>query len=424
MSHENRLETGAPPRRRDDTLTKDGPARKRLAVALVALALGLAASSAHAAVPFKTDAGWEVSFDGFVNAFGANEMGSSVPAGVVPDPLMTSDDLNSFRVRTGLLPGLFAFNVTAPRTEGLDLKARVGLYPQINNDNTRNAFGSQIDLREIYFTVDGRFGQVLVGRALNLYQGKNILTDMSLFGVGAQGPASAGGTTLGRIGYGYLYTQFGAQLRYTTPELAGLKLAVGVVDPSKIAGGVVVATQTGAPGFEAELSFARTFGAASVQGWVSALQQKATVPGGDEKTAQGWAAGAGVGVGGVDLLASGFGGKALGTFLMLDTDSLDADGAERRSLGFLAQAAYTLGKTKLGLSYGQTTMDETASEAAVRAAGGPSALEARRSWTGGVYHDVNGHLKVVAEYTRAMSDWVAGQRQAVDVIALGGFFMW
>ena len=206
---------------------------KRAAAAVIPLTLALVATSAHAAVEFKTDEGWTVSFDGFVNAFGANEMGSSAPANAVPDPLMTTDDLNSFRVRTGLLPGLFAFNVTAPRIEGLDVKARVGLYPQINNNNTRNAFGSQIDLREIFFTVDGRFGQVLVGRALNLYQGKNILTDMSLFGVGAQGPASAGGTTLGRIGYGYLYTQFGAQLRYTTPELSGLKLAVGVVDPSR-----------------------------------------------------------------------------------------------------------------------------------------------------------------------------------------------
>ena len=397
---------------------------KRAAAAVIPLTLALVATSAHAAVEFKTDDGWTVSFDGFVNAFGANEMGSSAPANAVPDPLMTSDDLNSFRVRTGLLPGLFAFNVTAPRIEGLDVKARVGLYPQINNNNTRNAFGSQIDLREIFFTVDGRFGQVLVGRALNLYQGKNILTDMSLFGVGAQGPASAGGTTLGRIGYGYLYTQFGAQLRYTTPELSGLKLAVGVVDPSKIAGGGVAATQTDTPGFEAELSFARKLGATSVQAWLSGLQQKATIPTGDEKTAQGWAAGAGASFNGVELLASGFGGKALGTFLMLDTDSLDATGAGRRSIGFLAQAAYSIGKTKLGLSYGQTSAEETAAAAATRAAGEPSALEARRSWTGGIYHDVNAHLKVVAEYTHATTDWFAGQSQAVDVIALGGFFMW
>jgi hypothetical protein len=390
----------------------------------VAIVIALAATTAGAAITLEASDGWQVSFDGFVNAFGANEMGSSVPTGVAPDPLMTSEDLNSFRVRTGLLPGLFAFNVAAPRTEGLDVKARIGLYPQINNDNTRNAFGSQIDLREIYFTVDGRFGQVLVGRALNLYQGKNILTDMSLFGVGAQGPASAGGTTLGRIGYGYLYTQFGAQLRYTTPDLAGLKLAVGVVDPSKIAGGGVAATRTDSPGVEAELAYARKIGPASVQGWVSALRQEAGVPAGEVKTAQGWAAGAGVGLGGVELLASGFGGKALGTFLMLDTDSLDAAGAERRSLGFLAQAGYTLGKTKAGVSYGQTTTDETASEAAARLAGGPAALEARRSWTGGLYHDVNKHLRVVAEYTRATSEWVTGQRQSVDVFALGGFFMW
>jgi hypothetical protein len=388
-------------------------------------ACALVPLDSHAAVSFKADNGWGLSFDGFVNVFAVEELGSQVPANVVADPLLSSADTDSFRLRTGLLPGLLAFNVNAPRTEGLDMQARVGLYLQAQNGNTRNAFGSQIDLREIYFTAGGRYGEVLIGRALNLYQGRNILTDMTLFGVGAQGAASAGGTTLGRIGYGYLYAQFGAQFRYTTPALRGFKLAVAVVDPSRISGADVSATETRSPGLEAEVSYQAKLGVTDVQAWVSGLQQQARVPGGEEKSAWGWAAGAGVSVAGVDLLASGFGGQALGSLLLLDTDSLDATGQERRSVGFLGQAAYTLfGTTKLGVSYGQNTMDETAAEEAIRTAGGVSALETRRSWTGGVYHDLNKHLKVVGEYTRASSDWFGGQSQAVHAIAVGGFFFW
>jgi hypothetical protein len=395
----------------------------------VSLVLSLAASSADAAVGFKAENGWEVSFDGFVNAFGVDEIGSKAPANVTADPLMPVDD-NAFRVRTGLLPGLLGFGVTAPKTGDLEVKARVGLYPQINNAGTRNAFGSQLDLRELFLTVDGRFGQVLAGRGLNLFQGKNILTDMTLFGVGVQGAAASGGTTLGRIGYGYLYAQFGAQLRYTTPSLSGVKLALAVVDPSRIAGAGVVASETGGPGVESELSYETKFGDVGLQAWVSGLYQRATVPvgaavaAGEEKTAAGGAGGVGVKVAGLDLLASGFLGKGLGSFLLLDTDSLDATGRERRSRGFLAQAAYTLGSTKVGLSYGQNDMDETPSEASARRGGAPSALGSRKSVTGGVYHDLRKDLKVVAEYTHVTAGWFGGKSQAADVVALGGFFLW
>ncbi len=405
-----------------------------LALPIAALVSMLAAGTAEAAVSFKGSDGWEVSFDGFVNAFGANEMGSAVPAGVTPDPLMSAEKQNSFRVRTGLLPGLFAFNVVAPKVDGLDIKARIGLYPQINNGNTRNAFGSQIDLREIFFTVDGSFGQILGGRALNLYQGKNILTDMTLFGVGVQGAVSSGGTTLGRIGYGYLYAQFGAQLRYTTPSLSGVKLAASVVDPSQICaaafcGSGPAATITKAPGFEGEVSYAGKLGGTNVQGWVSGLYQDAWIPAAGstaeaKKTASGGAAGVSVGVSGFDVLASGFLGKGLGSFLLLDIDALDAAGKERQSTGVLAQAAYTFGSTKLGLSYGQNSMRETDAEEAARQGGGDSALRVRSSWTGGVYHDLNKNLKVVAEFTHASSEWHGGQTQAVDVAAVGGFFLW
>jgi hypothetical protein len=407
---------------------------RSLLAALLVVCLALAASPARAEVALKSDSGWTLSFDGFVNGFAVYEAGSDTPAGVSPDVVFMSSE-DSFRIRTGLLPGLFGFGVAAPKFDGLDVKARIGLYPQINNGNTRTAFGSQTDLRELFFTVDGSFGQVLVGRALNLYQGKNILTDMTLFGVGAQGPVGGGGTTVGRIGYGYLYAQFGAQIRYTTPSIGGFKLAVALVDPSRIcasdAPGVpgfcsAAFTVTKTPGVEAEASYSGKSGAVAFQAWASGLWQEASTPqpASEKATATGGALGASVTVAGLDVLASGFIGKGLGSFFLLDFDSLDPNGKERDSSGFLGQATYTFGATKLGLSYGQNAIKETDLDEAARRAGGDAGVDTRSSITAGVYHDIGKNVKAVAEYTNAKTKWHGGADQSVNVVALGGFFLW
>ena len=406
--------------------------------AIAALSLAVA-GSAQAAVGFKADSGWEASFDGFVNAFAVNQFASDLPtqANLAPDALSASTKDNTFRLRTGLLPGLFGFNAASPDFNGVKVKARIGLYPQIQTNQSRvlstapasPAFGSQIDMREAFFTVDGGFGQFLAGRALNLFQGKNILTDMTLFGVGVQGNAIGnGGTTAGRIGYGYVYTSFGAQFRYTTPDLSGFKLAVQVGDPNTIDGllaGGPVYTDTRLPEVEAELSYTAKSGSTSFQLWVNGMAQKNWLPGTETSvTAAGGAAGVGAGFGGLDLLASGFYGQALGSFFMLQLDALDAVGKERTTQGFLGQAAYTAGATKIGVSYGQNMLKETSDDAAKRASGTTLGIDTRRSATVGLYHDVNAALKLVAEYTWVQTKWFGGADHTSNLVAVGGFVFW
>jgi hypothetical protein len=394
-------------------------------VLLASACLALTATTARAAVGFKTENGWGFSSDGFINVFAVDQVSDTPPAGVAADPLSPATKENTFRIRTGLLPGLIAFNLEAPEMDGLKLRSRVGFYPQIQNQagNRVLPFGGQIDLREAFFTVDGSFGQILAGRALNLYQGKNILTDLTLFSVGVQGAAvGAGGTTAGRIGYGYVYTSFGAQFRYTTPDLSGLKLAVQVGDPNAIGGdlaaGGPVFAETRYPELESEISYSRKHGDLGVQAWLSGMWQKAYAATGDSATAVGGAGGIGMNAAGFDVLASGFYGKALGSFFMLSLDALDATGEERKGGGFLVQGAYTLGKTKLGLSYGQNVKKETAADV------GTSQVDTRRSITGAVYHDVNAALKLVAEYTWSQTKWFGGADQATNTMALGAFLFW
>lgn len=374
--------------------------------------------------------GWQLSTDGMVNLFGIYTSGDERPGLVngvdtqVNNGITLADGDDSFRLRSGFLPGILAFNVKAPTINGLDMGARIGFYPNPQNANTKNSFSTQIDLREIFFTVDGNFGQFLIGKTLSLYQGQNALTGMTLMGAGVN-IAAGGGTTLGNIGYGYIYPQFNAQVRYTTPDISGFKLAVGIYDPSVISGSGQTAQITKTPRWEAEASYAATLGKGKLKTWVSGLYQEAEFKAtGDEVEASGIAGGILAGYGGAEVVLSGFDGQGLGSTLMLDTDSLDPTGEERDSKGYLAQLTYTLGATKFGVAYGANEMDETTAEKATRTGGGNSELEEQNMLTFGIYHDINPHIKLVAEYSQAENEWFGGQNQEVDIVSVGTFFMW
>jgi len=449
------------------------------------IVLGLVAGTfmmvmpAQAKVAIGTANGWEFSTDGFINAFAVMEdADDSIDGGVAGTTQAGLDLMNpttnekSFRVRTGLLPGLIAFNVKAPTTNGIDLAARVGFYPQIqdpdgsrlNNqgtlaggdattdpggadNHTHNVdipapgdtnidFGSHIDLREAFMTADGAFGQILAGRALHLYQGKNILNDMTLFSAGVQG-GSSGNTTFGYIGFGYVYTQFGAQFRYTTPDMAGVKLAIGILDPSHMDGWATGGNNydiVESPGYEAEISYAGSVGGGvNLQAWVNGMSQSAerqdTATSTKEVTCSGIAAGVGVDVAGLHVLASGFSGSGNGSAIMMALDAVDNNDDERDATGLLGQVTYTiLGATKIGIQYGTTDIDETNADKLARTTGAAAdrvaQVDKRTAYTLGVYHDVTPNWKVMAEYTNAKVEWFDGADRESSTIALGTFFLW
>jgi hypothetical protein len=414
------------------------------------IVLGLVAGTffmvmpAQAKVAIGTANGWEFSTDGFINAFAVMEDADEVAEGgtaanhVALDFLQgatDTDDKNNkaFRIRTGLLPGLLAFNIKAPTTNGIDVAARVGLYPQIQdpdqarlNSSTDHAFGSVLDVREVFVTADGGFGQVLAGRALHLFQGKNILNDLTLFSVGVPG-GSAQTTTFGYIGFGYQYTNFGSQFRYTTPDFGGVKLAIGILDPATISGGQTFNIVEG-PGYEAEISYAgEVGGGVKLQAWVNGMSQDADRFDGTtttSATASGVAAGVGVDVAGFHALVSGASGSGIGSAFMMAADAVDADGEERDVTSMLLQASYTiLGATKIGIQYGSVDIDETAADLTARQ-GGTAWLDTRTATTLGVWHNITPSWQIIAEYTMAKAEWFDGADRESSVFALGTFFYW
>ena len=92
-----------------------------------------------------------------------------------------------------------------------------------------------LDVRQVYLTFGNKdMGTFLVGRQIGLFGEDVILNDMTLLGVGGPGGAATtapGNTTLGGIGLGYIYTDWLAQIDYTTPDFAGFTLTGGIFEP-------------------------------------------------------------------------------------------------------------------------------------------------------------------------------------------------
>jgi len=408
---------------------------------LLALGLLLAVSlttgrPAQAAFVVGGENGWQLSTDGIVDVFSyyhSTQPLPNNPAGFTRAPSLLDNSSTSaynqrFGVGVGLLPSVVAFNIKAPTTNGIDSTVRIGIYPSIQNQNdTRFNTGSNIDFREIFYTAKGAYGELLAGRALNLYQGKNILTDMTLLTSGVVGSRN-NTVNLGHIGYGYLYTGFGPQIRYTTPDFSGVKLALEIAEPYKITPDT---GKTNTPRIEAEVSYAKTYGGTSVQAWVSGLYQTAPRsdtaaerPGKDDQSIGG-AYGVSVGFSGLNLLGSGYGGRGLGMLSVQDGDALgtstsDPGGKTRLFWGYLLQATYKLTPSiMLGANYGQSRQEKNDNEG-----GTEIAMKNQEAAVATVTYNLNKFTQFVAEYIYAQNTWHDGAKQHSNAFALGTMFYW
>jgi hypothetical protein len=427
--------------------------RLATAVSIAAVGLGLSAT-ADAVVVVGGDNGWEVSFDGNINAFytitdsdaGFTSLGLE-PATVGGNPVL-APDIDQQRVQTGFLPAFFSFNVKSPTVNGLTATGRFSFAPQIQNGNVKNQVyavgglrsgpgiqGASMDVREVVVNVDGDFGTFSFGRTLSIFGRQAILKDQTLFGVGAP-VGSSGGTTAGRIGRGYTYPNFNARFSYKTPNINGLQIEVGLYDPSReqaAAGNILDETDT--PRFEGEISYTTTFDNGSFQIWMDGLWQdiESSLTGASsDVTVSAFGAGGDLKLGPWNVLGYYYTGDGLGRSLQfVGGTRCDVTGntcQEADNDGFMVQGSYTFnGKTKVAGSYGESTEDGYDADVA-------SGLAATRDadlsmWTVGVYHDVNSWLKLIAEYSNVENEFGSlgasgGFNTEADVFSLGTFLFW
>jgi len=412
---------------------------------LVAMAVVMAAP-AQAAFTVGGENGWSLSTDGIVNIFGAymtTEENPFTEAGLGGGfSLLNNDskDIQKFGVRVGLLPQIVALNIKAPTVAGIESNVRVAFYPQVQN-TSENRFETSpnIDNREFFYTATGKYGQLLAGRALNLFQGQNILNDMTLFTAGVVDMSEAhGGTSLGHIGYGYLYTNFGPQFRYTTPDMNGVKFALAVAEPYAIS---AASDKQNLPRIEAEVSYATKFNNGSVHAWMGGLWQSDTrdesaTRGGHHNTSLGIAPGVNVTIGPVGIMASGYYGQGLGMYSVQDGASLgagtgpvDLAGDERRQWGFLAQTTYQLTDSiRLAANYGRT--DQCSNKNNQEDGDYNGVPKTHEAAVGQVNWMLNKFTQFTLEYIWARDKWFAdsgnGKHANMEShqVALGTVFFW
>jgi hypothetical protein len=383
---------------------------KKVALLCMGLAFG-AVNAAEAQLTMQMSNGWAFTFSGNVNAFYIYQQGKTCPGGGACTT--SSKDLS---VGTGLLPAFAVFDAKG-KEENLDLGVHFGFAPQVEFGGHNasyfgtDAAGAQIDMRQVYLTAGGTWGSLLMGKELGVYQRGNIHTDMTLLGVGVGGGGR--GTALGRIGYGYLYTDFRPQLTYTSPAGRPASFSIGLFEGLR--SGPYTTIQL--PRVEAELNYNNKFGENNnfklfVNGAVQTAKD-GVGDGTESLTSTGGGAGITIDVSGFALTGSGFFAKGMGFLLQgdgivgganFDNGGVaavpDADGKlpGRNSFGYIGQATYSPPNSKwmIGGSFGENHLKRTDAEKTVD--GTDAEILKNRAIVGQITYKWSKSLRWVAEY--------------------------
>jgi hypothetical protein len=268
------------------------------------------------------------------------------------------------------------------------------MQPNVS-DNAAHGDAKTPLFRQSFLTFgDKSWGSIKLGKDLGIFAGDAILNDMTLLGVGAGASISGQSTTLGGIGFGYIYPSWKGQVAYTTPNFNGFQATVGITNPnqaSAAAGGA-----TGASlyqdrfGVEGKASY--TFAADNFSGklWASGATYDVTTTTTVAYTASVADLGINLNASNLGLTGYYYSGEGVGT------TSFGAQGAnagsKRDSDGGYIQATYVLPtKTKVGLAYGISKLDRATGDEA-------TLLKDHERVTLGLYHPLTKHLNLVAEY--------------------------
>jgi hypothetical protein len=415
----------------------------KLAVAGAVLALSASAANAGIVIPAGD---WTVDIGGNVNTYTTwyknngsatiNATGNAVASG--------HNTNNSFG--NGLLPNFLSVSGST-RQNDLDVSFTISLQPGSANSNAiglssiANTAGG-INARQSFITFgDKSWGSVKVGKDLGLFGADAILSDMTLLGVGAGAPG--GNTTLGRIGYGYIYADWKPQISYTTPNMNGFQATAGISQNFKVtsimdnggaaAQSAIAGTNANAsPAYEGKASY--SFAANDVTGkvWVSGIAQKAAqLSNGsvnDDSVAYAGDIGASINAAGFGLVGYYYAGNGIGTTGQ-GYDGYGYNGATnkvagRDSDGGYVQLTYVLPtKTKVGVSWGISNLDRTGAETITTGGttiGNVGNLQKENEmWTAGVYHPLTKHVNLVAEFNHTNSTNQANQENNANSGSLG-----
>ena len=412
---------------------------KRILGPVLAGGLLAAAALPAMAVDLTTpDGNWTFSVNGEVNVdYIYSSCQDPATAGRIDGlPLTcvgTASTNNVSNIGNGLLPASIAFGVKTTQN-GFDISAHFGFFPGIaTNDGgspnlqangaSNTALGTtSLDIRQVYLTFGNKsMGTFTLGRNIGLFGADAILSDMTLPGVGAPGTAAGpapSNTTLGGIGFGYIYTDWLAQIDYTTPDLSGFAVTVGAFDPLNSLGNPGTDQPKQAPGFHGKASYTMPFNDTtklyvSVAG-ITQKQNYVNTAGPQSYTGSGVDVFVKLNVSDLEAFGYYYHGNGLGTTAFF-LDSVAADGSTRTSYGYLAQVTYKFGPVKLGANYGVSKLDTA------NAADDPFLLSKNEKETVGAYWSLTKNLMLLAEYSHTETDSHAGAEWKANTFNIGAY---
>jgi predicted porin len=426
-------------------------ARIKYAIAIGTACLVFPLTQAVAAI--DVEAGdWKIDFSGNVNAFYVNADCDHGTNTAVTGGLACTGD-NATSVRSGLLPSAFVFTVST-RQDNIDISATIGLYPGINSSAAKGVNGAGlpsalqtpgIDARQEFLTFgDASWGSVKLGRDIGLFGKDAILDDMTLLGVGSSGGnAAPGNTSLGRIGIGYIYTDWLPQITYTTPNFMGFTGTAGLFTPLDDGN----YTAHNSPQWQAGIAY--SFGdpkADPIYGkaWLDGVTQEAGAPTacaavtapalpfcvsenialGVRNRVHGTGIDAGVKVDamGFEAVVYGYYGRGLGTTGLYVLATSDA-GQLRESDGGYVQLSYKIDRLKIGASYGISQLklasdEETLFYNPVTGGSTSDLVHQNESGVFGLYYNLTKSLTLVGEFSDTEAKaWNGSEAHEKDVIA-------
>lgn len=392
--------------------------KQKLTAVTGSMGLVLATGTAYAIGPIEVG-GWELNFSGNVNGFATTAKcdseggGEQVEAGLACGS--NGNNRTVTAIQTGLLPSWFGFGAETTQNN-MDIGVTIGYQPGIStnskvgkSNDLNSALGmNDSNFRQVFLTFgQSDWGKIKIGRDIGIMGSDALLSDMTLLGVGTISDLATGGgnTTLGRIGVGYVYADWKAQISWASPTWNGFSTTVGVFSPWGLSSIANAGTSATADAFDQKSNTPRLEGKVDYtwegdyagKVWFGGLYQSldsgtAAI---DDVDSWGIDAGVKVGVGGFELLAYGYTGDALGTTGYL-WDAVAANGKERESKGGYLQGTYKLPNwgTKLGASYGLSKLDTASGESS-----NTSLVDKNESYIGGIYHPLTEALTLTLEYT-------------------------
>ena len=371
------------------------------------LKLIAAAACAMATLPaaqaVELNAGdWTVTVGGNINAFYTHSS-CDKPAGTVTGTALGDASLacggksSSTVIGNGLLPSML--NVGAKtHQDGYDIGASIGMGVATAT-NSAIAQNSTVDVRHALVTFgNANMGTVKLGRDYGLFGLTPVLNDMTLLGVGAATQATQNGrVSLGHLGAGMVYPGTYGQIAYTSPNLSGVTLDLGLMNP-------VDASTTNPAADTPQYQARATYTGQGYKAWAGVKSQKFGGSNGFTMSATELGASATAGLFG--LVGTVQSGKGMGVLA-------DGDQGNVKTSNYFLQGTYqATDRIKLGLGVGQSRNNT----------GANSDLHSNQNLTAGMYYKLTKSMTLVGEIGQTTSKAFNDNSAKQNSLSLGGIF--